>query len=76
MMKFRATFIYVQPTIACRSQMIRIYRATLLVLYQLTLLVGIALMPVAMLVRRVGVTLPIHRAVERLGDKYEKAATA
>lgn len=54
----------------------RIYRALLLALYQLTLLLGIALMPVAMLARRVGVTLPVHRAVERLGNKYEQASTA
>lgn len=52
----------------------RIYRATLLVLYQLTLLVGIAMMPLAMAVRKAGVTLPVHRPIERLGDAYDRIA--
>ena len=51
----------------------RIYRATLLVLYQLTLIAGIALMPVAMVTDKLGVRLPIHRALRRLGDAYERA---
>jgi hypothetical protein len=52
----------------------RIHRATLLVLYQLALIAGIALLPVAMVTDRLGVRLPIHRAVRRLGDAYERAA--
>lgn len=55
-----------------RSTMERTYRATLLALYQLTLLAGIALMPVALLTERFGLRLPIHRAVKRLGDAYEQ----
>jgi hypothetical protein len=54
----------------------RIYRATLLALYQLTLLAGIALMPFALVARQVGLRLPVHRAVRRLGEKYERASTA
>jgi hypothetical protein len=50
----------------------RIYRATLLVLYQLTLIAGIALMPVALVTDRLGFRLPIHRLVRRLGDAYER----
>ncbi len=50
----------------------RIHRATLLVLYQLTLIAGIALMPLAMVTDRLGVRLPIHRAIRRLGDAYEQ----
>jgi len=53
----------------------RTYRATLLVLYQLTLLVGILAMPVAMVVRRVGLRVPLHRVVRRLGAKYEQASS-
>ncbi|MFC7072428.1 hypothetical protein ACFQJ7_14685 [Halovenus rubra] len=49
----------------------RLYNALLLTLYQLTLLTGIALLPVALLTRRVGVTLPIDRAVLRLKEAYE-----
>jgi hypothetical protein len=52
----------------------RVYRATLLVLYQLTLLAGIVLMPVAMAARRAGLRLPIHRAVRRVGEQYDQAA--
>ena len=52
----------------------RIYRATLLALYQLTLLAGIALMPLALVTERFGLRLPVHRAVQRLGDAYEQHA--
>jgi len=50
-----------------------LYRGTLFVLYQLTLLLGIALLPLALVARQFGVTLPIHRAVDRLGAAYETA---
>ncbi len=52
----------------------RAYRATLLVLYQLTLFVGIVAMPLALVADRVGLGLPVHRAVECLGEKYERAS--
>ena len=51
----------------------RLYRATLFVLYQLTVLVGIAFLPVALVARRVGVAVPIHRAIDRLETAYEGA---
>ena len=53
-------------------------RALVFVLYQLSLLVGIALLPVALAMRRVGVTLPVHRVVDKLESTYEhtKAANA
>lgn len=47
-------------------------RATVFVLYQLSLLAGIVMLPVALLARRVGVTLPIHRVVDRFGSAYER----
>lgn len=53
----------------------RAYRATLLVLYQLSLLVGIVAMPLALVADRLGFDLPLHRAVERLGEKYKQAAS-
>ena len=49
-------------------------RATLFVLYQVSIVFGIALLPVALLARRGGVTLPVGRVVERLGRAYENAA--
>lgn len=49
------------------------YRATLLALYQLSIALGIALLPLALAANRLGLTLPIHRVVERLGAAYENA---
>ena len=48
-------------------------RAALLALYQASIAVGILLLPVALLARRAGVTLPVGRLVERLGNAYENA---
>lgn len=42
----------------------------LLALYQLSVVLGIVLLPVAAVTRRVGVPLPVHQLVERLGDAY------
>lgn len=49
----------------------RLHRATLFALYQLTLLAGIALLPLAVVARRVGLRLPIGTAVTAVGDAYE-----
>jgi hypothetical protein len=50
----------------------RLHRATLLALYQLSLLVGIILMPVALVTSQFGVRLPIDRAIMGLKEKYEQ----
>lgn len=50
-----------------------LHRAALLALYQASIAVGIVLLPVALLARRAGVTLPLGRLVERLGKAYENA---
>lgn len=52
----------------------RLYRASLFVLYQLTLLVGIAMMPLALAARQVGLRLPVHRVIKWLGDAYDRAS--
>lgn len=52
------------------------YRATLFALYQFAVALGIALLPVALLARQVGIHLPLGRLVERLGNAYDKAAAA
>ena len=49
-------------------------RAALFALYQLSIALGIVLMPVALLASRGGIRLPIHRLVERVGDAYENAS--
>ncbi len=52
----------------------RLYRTTLFALYQLSLLAGILLLPLAILTRKVGVRLPIDRVVSRLGAAYDRAS--
>jgi len=51
----------------------RIYRATLLVMYQFALFAGIALLPVALLTRQFGFKLPIDRVIVGLKESYEQA---
>lgn len=48
----------------------RLTKLALLTAYQSTLMVGIALLPVALLARKVGVTLPFHRLIQRTEDAY------
>jgi len=48
-------------------------RATLLALYETSIVLGIALLPVALLAQRGGINLPIGRLIERLGRAYENA---
>jgi hypothetical protein len=52
----------------------RLFRSALFATYQLTLLLGITLLPVALVARQFGVTLPINRIVTRLADAYEDTA--
>lgn len=49
----------------------RLRTATLFALYQTTIAVGIVLWPVAFALGQVGLTLPVHRLVESLGDAIE-----
>lgn len=53
-----------------------LYRTTLFALYQTTLLLGVLMLPVALAVRQVGLTLPIGRMIERLGDAYHSTASS
>jgi hypothetical protein len=46
-------------------------RATLFALYQLTIIVGIVLLPVSLVTRRLGLTPPAGDVVETLGETYE-----
>jgi hypothetical protein len=50
----------------------RLRRASLLVLYQITLLAGIALMPLALVASRLGFRLPLDRPVVALKKAYER----
>ncbi len=52
----------------------RAYRATLFALYQLSIAAGILLLPLALTVRRFGVSIPAHRVVKSLESAYEGTA--
>ncbi|MDY6818825.1 MAG: hypothetical protein SVG88_09200 [Halobacteriales archaeon] len=47
-------------------------RAVLFAFYQLSVIIGIVMMPIALLARQSGVVLPIHRLVDRLETAYER----
>ncbi|WP_299268209.1 hypothetical protein [Halorientalis sp.] len=53
----------------------RLHSGLLFALYQLSLMLGIALMPVAFVTSRFGFTLPVHRVIDRLGAAYERTST-
>jgi hypothetical protein len=52
----------------------RALTATLFTLYQLTIALGIAMLPVALVTSMFGFTLPIHRLVDATEDAYEHTA--
>lgn len=45
-------------------------RATLFALYQMTVMAGILLLPVAVLARRAGIPIPLHRVMGALERAY------
>jgi hypothetical protein len=52
-----------------------LYRATAFALYQLSLIVGILLLPVALVTSKIGFTLPVHRVVDRANNAYERTTS-
>ena len=53
-----------------------VYCATLFALYQFTIALGIAMLPLAIAARQAGFTIPIHRLLIQLGDAYDEARVA
>ena len=51
-----------------------LYRFALLTAYQLTIALGIAMLPIALATSRLGFTPRVDPAIERLGAAYEDAA--
>lgn len=49
-------------------------RSAVFAAYQLTVLLGIVLLPLAVMARRFGVTLPIGRMVTQMDETYERVA--
>jgi hypothetical protein len=54
----------------------RLYRAFVFALYQFSIVLGITLLPVALVAKRAGVPFPLGRLVERLGETYERMEPA
>jgi hypothetical protein len=52
----------------------RLYRKTLFALYQTSLAAGIVLLPLAVQLRRYGISIPLHRLIVALGRAYEDAS--
>ena len=50
------------------------FRATALALHQLTVTLGIVLLPVALLAQRLGIRLPIRRLLEATERTYRRAS--
>jgi len=48
-------------------------RAITFALYQLSIVLGIVLFPLALAARQAGLALPIHRVVDRLAAAHEHA---
>jgi hypothetical protein len=49
----------------------RAQRATTFLFHQLTLLFGLFTLPAALLARRAGVVIPLHRLLERANTAYD-----
>ncbi len=49
-------------------------RLTVFALYQLTVLFGILLLPVALAARRVGIQLPVADLLDRMETAYDRTA--
>ncbi len=50
-----------------------VQRASIFALYQMSIAIGILLLPIALIARLLGITLPIHHVVDRLGEAYTDA---
>lgn len=50
-----------------------INRTVLLLLYHLTIALGIILLPLAIIAKQGGFTLPIHRIITRLESAYQQS---
>lgn len=53
----------------------RLHRFALFALYQSTVAVGLLLLPFAIVMRRVGLPLPVHRLIECAERAYEARST-
>jgi hypothetical protein len=51
----------------------QLYRSAVFALYQFSLLLGIVLMPIALLLGQVGLSLPMDRVLLRLENAYAGA---
>ncbi len=54
----------------------RLYHLTLFALYQTTVAVGLLMLPLALAMKRIGFTLPLHRLIGRMERAYEARSSA
>ena len=66
--------IYTRCWVVVKTMLDDLRRGAALVLYQITLAVGILAMPVALGARRLGLTLPIRRLVESADQVYRNGS--
>ncbi|MFQ3283671.1 MAG: hypothetical protein ACI9TI_001756 [Natronomonas sp.] len=50
------------------------HRAAVFALYQFSIVLGIALLPVVLAAKRAGIRLPIGRLIDRLGSTHRRLA--
>ena len=48
------------------------YRALVFALYQFSIVLGIALLPVALVANRAGIPFPVGQLVDRVGTVYQR----
>jgi len=66
-------YIRVPTWIWSKAMETRLLQFGVFALYQLSVLLGIVLLPIALLAQRMGVRVPLDRVLERLDEAYEHA---
>ncbi|MCU4799502.1 hypothetical protein OB920_03830 [Halobacteria archaeon HArc-gm2] len=61
------------PQKVAKAMESRLYQLGVFALYQLSVLLGIFLLPVALAAQKLGVPLPLHRVLNRLDEAYDHA---
>jgi hypothetical protein len=67
-------FIYLDGPRTATQMFDSLYRAGAFATYQLTLVLGIALMPLALLARQLGVSVPLGSLVAATGRAYDRTS--
>ena len=68
------TYVLELPQNCSKAMESRLYQFSVFALYQLSLLLGIFLLPVALVAQKLGVPFPVHRVIIRLKEAYQHAS--